>query len=116
MPYKIRDDDDLELILKKIRSREESLKKLEELSNLGSWEVDVATKTSIWSDNTYNLYGVDRSVQPNLAFFSRLSYQKTYRWFSRLFQTPLSTDASPLCAAVPNAPTGRSSTFLSTVK
>jgi putative two-component system response regulator len=65
--------DSLATALKKLEARENSMRQFEELSNLGSWEVDLITKQSLWSSQTYKIYGFDNSIQPNLnLFFSRL--------------------------------------------
>ena len=66
--------DNLTTALAKLKAREDSLKQFEALSNLGSWEVDLITKKSIWSDQSYKIYGRDKeSSEPSLElFFSHL--------------------------------------------
>ena len=62
--------DDLETAMKKLKAREESFKRLESISQLGSWEVDLKTNKSIWSDQSYKIYGLDKqSTQPSLELF-----------------------------------------------
>lgn len=70
----------LDLALKKLEARENSMKKFEELSNLGSWEINLKTSTTQWSEQTYNIYGEDYSLQPTLDFFfSRVLPEDLYR-------------------------------------
>lgn len=66
--------DDLKTALSKLKAREDSLKRVESISHLGSWEIDLKTKKSIWSDQSYKIYGFDKNeVEPDLAlFFSRV--------------------------------------------
>lgn len=62
--------------IKKLEARENSMKQFEELSNLGSWEINLKTNTTVWSKQTYIIYGEDYSVEPNLnLFFSHVAAQ-----------------------------------------
>jgi len=49
--------DDLQSALKKLKARENVYKKLEEISGLGSWEVDFTNGTAVWSDRSFEIYG-----------------------------------------------------------
>ncbi|MBU1502997.1 EAL domain-containing protein [bacterium] len=79
MPVKILEEN-LNLALKKLEARENSMRQFEELSNLGSWEINLKTNTTLWSEQTYNIYGEDYSVKPNLdLFFSHLVQEDFHR-------------------------------------
>ncbi|MEA2100068.1 MAG: EAL domain-containing protein [Campylobacterota bacterium] len=72
MPIDI-NNDDVETAILKLKAREDSLKRLESISNLGSWEIDLKTKKSIWSDQSYDIYGLDKSTtEPTLELFFSL--------------------------------------------
>ncbi|MBU4110532.1 PAS domain S-box protein, partial [bacterium] len=73
-------EENLNLALKKLEARENSMRQFEELSNLGSWEINLKTNTTLWSEQTYNIYGEDYSVKPNLdLFFSHLVQEDFHR-------------------------------------
>lgn len=61
--------DSLATAIKKLEARENSMRQFEKLSNLGSWEINLKTNTTLWSEQTYNIYGEESSVQPNLELF-----------------------------------------------
>ena len=64
---------ELEAITKSIREKKESLNLAQEVGHFGSWEVDMLTKQSIWSKESYNIYKMDHSIQPTLdTFLSRI--------------------------------------------
>jgi len=72
MPIDI-DNDDITTALKKLKARENNLRRLEDVSGLGSWEVDLRTNKSIWSDRSYEIYGIEKGSEVSLElFFSRL--------------------------------------------
>ena len=52
----------LNITLQKAKAREESMNQIEELSSLGSWEIDILNNTTIYSDNQYKLYGLTKGV------------------------------------------------------
>ncbi len=65
--------DDLQTALAKLKAREETLKKLESISQLGSWEIDLITRESIWSAKSYDIYGFDADkTEPSLDLFLSL--------------------------------------------
>jgi len=73
MPIDI-DHDDPKTALKKLRARENILYELEKVSGLGSWEVDLIHNRSIWSEQSYKIYGIEVGTPVNLStFFDRLS-------------------------------------------
>jgi diguanylate cyclase (GGDEF)-like protein/PAS domain S-box-containing protein len=70
MPIDI-DNDSPEIALRKLQARESVLQQFEEIAALGSWEVDLITKKSIWSDESYKIYGIEHGTEVNLnTFFS----------------------------------------------
>ena len=69
MPINIKQDS-VEVALQKLKARENSLRKLEAISGMGSWEIDLKTHKSIWSDQSYKIYGIDKKkVEPTLELF-----------------------------------------------
>ncbi|MDF1876610.1 EAL domain-containing protein [Sulfurimonas sp. SAG-AH-194-L11] len=71
MPIDI-EKDDIQIALKKLQARENTLRKLESISRLGSWEVDLKTHKSTWSDMSYEIYGVDKKTTVSLELFFSL--------------------------------------------
>ena len=66
----IQSDDNYEHALKKLKAREDTLMSVEKILNFGSWEVDLTTHQTYWSDNTYKLYGVNKKItSPSLELF-----------------------------------------------
>ncbi|DAB30859.1 MAG TPA: diguanylate cyclase [Sulfurimonas sp. UBA12504] len=45
------------------------MRQFEELSNLGSWEIDLKTNATLWSKQTYKIYAEELSVEPDLVLF-----------------------------------------------
>ncbi len=69
MPIDIHNDS-VEVALKKLKARENALRRLEAISKLGSWEVDLKTKRSYWSDRSYEIYGYKPGeIEPSLDTF-----------------------------------------------
>ena len=54
MPIDIKNDSP-EIALKKLKARESVLRQFEEIAALGSWEIDLKTKKSTWSDESYKI-------------------------------------------------------------
>jgi len=69
MPIDV-ENDTLEVALQKLKARENSLRQLEAISGMGSWEVNLETHKSIWSDQSYKIYGLDKeTTKPTLELF-----------------------------------------------
>ncbi len=69
MPIEI-NNDTLKTSLEKLKAKEDTFKKLEEISNFGSWEINLKTNKSTWSDNSYKIYNLDKQItQPTLELF-----------------------------------------------
>ena len=66
--------DSIETALKKLKARENAFRRLEKVAKLGSWEVDLKTKRSQWSDRSYEIYGYKPGeIEPTLdTFFAHL--------------------------------------------
>ena len=53
---------------KKLQNHLEMMKLSEELSNMGSWRLDLQTNKMTWSDGLYRIFGIDpANTQPSLA-------------------------------------------------
>lgn len=62
--------DNLQTAINKLKAREDSFRQLEEISKLGSWEINLKTHKSIWSNQSFKIYGLDKdSTEPNLELF-----------------------------------------------
>jgi len=49
---------------------QESLRRAQEIANLGSWEVDLTTNKSIWSKETYDIYKIeDTTIEPSFELY-----------------------------------------------
>ena len=69
MPIDI-NNDTLQTALTKLKAKEEIFTQLETISNFGSWEIDLKTSKSKWSDQSYKIYGLDKeTTQPTLELF-----------------------------------------------
>ncbi len=68
MPIEIKSDS-IETAIAKLKARETILRQLESISALGSWEIDLRTKKSIWSDRSYEIYGIEKGTNVNLKMF-----------------------------------------------
>jgi len=71
MPIDI-EKDSLQLALKKLKARESVMHQLEAIASLGSWEVDLKTMTSTWSDESYKIYGIKKGTPVGLNTFYSL--------------------------------------------
>lgn len=47
-----------------LKSSEEDLKESQRIAHVGSWRLDVATNTVVWSDELYRMYGFDPAYPP----------------------------------------------------
>lgn len=69
MPIDLKHDD-MQTAMQKLKARENSLRRIEAISGMGSWEIDLKTQKSIWSDQSFKIYGLDKSkTEPTLALF-----------------------------------------------
>jgi len=69
MPIDLKNDT-LEIALQKLKAREGVYRQLEAISGLGSWEVNLKTHKSIWSDQSFKIYGLDKeTIEPTLELF-----------------------------------------------
>jgi len=66
MPVKLYNDEEI----KKQLTREEILRELEAMANISSWEIDLITNESIWSDQSYKIYALDKqTTTPRIELF-----------------------------------------------
>ena len=68
---------DLDIALQMLKAREESINQIEQLSSLGSWELEIATGKTIWSDNLYEIFGFNKELDtPTQELFISLLIPK----------------------------------------
>lgn len=61
------------LLEQKLSESEEKLKEAQEITHIGSWKHDIITDELTWSDEVYNIFGVDsNSFQVNINNFLNL--------------------------------------------
>ena len=48
----------------KLTKQKDSLNEAQHLSKIGSWEFDVKTQTSTWSDEQFNIFEIEPSIEP----------------------------------------------------
>ncbi len=69
MPIDV-EKDDLVIALKKLKARENTLRLIEKISKLGSWEIDFISGKGYWSDRSYEIYGYKPGeFEPNSETF-----------------------------------------------
>ncbi|MEA2284093.1 MAG: hypothetical protein QOJ21_136 [Solirubrobacteraceae bacterium] len=57
----------------------------EQLVHMGSWEVDIATRDTTWSDELYRIHGLEpSSVSPDAGMFVGLLHQDDVEWVRAL--------------------------------
>ncbi|MBX7258166.1 MAG: PAS domain S-box protein [Candidatus Hydrogenedentes bacterium] len=65
-----------ERTLASLQQAQTLLKRTEEISKVGSWEYDVATRRIVWTDEVYRIYGVDRreydpnDIERDISFYA----------------------------------------------
>jgi diguanylate cyclase (GGDEF)-like protein/PAS domain S-box-containing protein len=70
---------------KELHTKEESLRLAQEIGHFGSWEIDLITKESIWSQESYHIYRVDKSTKPTLdTFISKILEKDRIRAFQKI--------------------------------
>jgi len=69
MPIDVQKDT-LDVAMQKLKARENSLRQIEAISRMGSWEVNLETHESIWSDQSFKNYGLDKgTTKPTYELF-----------------------------------------------
>ncbi len=90
MPIDIKNDSP-DIALKKLKARESVLRQFEEIAQLGSWEVDLVTKRSIWSKKSYEIYGLpygsDVSIDTFFTMVLPVYLPKAKELFAQAMQT-----------------------------
>jgi PAS domain S-box-containing protein len=87
----------LALAGKKLQKSEEDLKKAQKLAGMGTWEVDLKTGKTTWSENTFLLFGLKpNQITPSTQYFdSRVhpgDLPKIYQKVNEIEKTGLSGD------------------------
>ena len=83
--------DDIQTAMEKLKARENTLLRLEAISKLGSWELDLTTKESSWSDQMYKIYGLSKDTHPNLELFFSLLLPEYHQEAQRLIEQTTTT-------------------------
>jgi len=74
---------DLKLAKEALKESEQNLKRAQRISKLGNWYYDWDSKTEIWSDECFNLYGIKKEDYPNNVVPEILS-KKIYSNFDEI--------------------------------
>jgi len=56
-------------IQKRLKENDLSLKEAQAIAHIGSWEIDLVNKKEIWSDELYQILGVEKTVTPSSKLF-----------------------------------------------
>jgi len=79
-----------------LRRSEQLLNKTQEIAKLGSWEVDIPRDKTMWSAETYRIFGVDPTVfNPTLTHIAELVHPEDRRRVVNAVQCAL-RDGSPI--------------------
>ena len=62
-----------------LRSNQAQLVDSQRLATVGSWELDIATRTTRWSDEWYRIFGLPRDARPDFETFLSRVHPKD-RW------------------------------------
>ena len=96
MPIDI-EHDDIQTAMEKLKARENTLLRLEAISKLGSWELDLSSKESIWSEQSYRIYGISKDTHINLELFFSLLLPEYHEEAKKLIdQTTLTQETVSL--------------------
>jgi PAS domain S-box-containing protein len=55
-----------------LRESEANLNQAQQIAQMGSWELDMKTNATRWSDNYYTILELDRSVVPDVSIFNKM--------------------------------------------
>jgi PAS domain S-box-containing protein len=56
----------------KLEQNDLSLKEAQAIAHIGNWEIDLLNKSEIWSDELYEIFGVEKMVVPSMELFLSL--------------------------------------------
>jgi len=90
MPIDINNDSP-ETALQKLKARESVLKQIEEIAKLGSWEINLKTKESIWSDTSYKIYGIKKGSPVTIHTFLSKVLPKDIEKVEEIIQKAIET-------------------------
>ncbi len=68
-------NDQLKLSLQQLSEREVNLKHSQRIAKVGSWEYHVDNNSIFWSDEMYNIFGLDRSVNLKAKDLSEIMWR-----------------------------------------
>jgi len=82
---------------KALRENEILLKETQKLVGLGGWECDIVQKKATWTDEVYNIYGVEKDfdisdLEKTLSFYQEEDRENLRRAFERCFSKHESYD------------------------
>lgn len=65
----------------KLRENERQLRNSQQIAHLGSWRLDIATNQVVWTEELYNMYGLDPALPPppyteHMKLFTPASWEK----------------------------------------
>jgi diguanylate cyclase (GGDEF)-like protein/PAS domain S-box-containing protein len=90
MPIDIQQDTP-EIALKKLKAREDAFIRLEDVANLGSWEVDIKKNSSVWSSRSYDIYKVPHDEDVNLSTFFNMLLPEYHEEAYNMIQKSIKT-------------------------
>ena len=90
MPIDITTDSP-EIALQKLKARESVMRQLEAIAGLGSWEVDLNTQKSIWSEESYKIYGIPKGTEVTINTFFSVILPEYLEDAKRLLQKAIET-------------------------
>jgi two-component system cell cycle sensor histidine kinase/response regulator CckA len=76
-----------------LRSNQAQLMDSERLAKVGSWEMDVATRKSRWSDEWYRIFGLPKDARPEFQTFLNCVHPKDREMHLEAERRSRSTDA-----------------------
>ena len=76
-----------------LRSNQAQLMDSQRLAKVGSWEMDVATRKTRWSDEWYRIFGLPRDVRPEFQTFLSCVHPKDREVVLEAENKSYSTDA-----------------------
>lgn len=92
----LQQNEELIQIREALEKSEEHLKIAQKIASLGSWSFNIQQNTIHWSDETYNLLGVDRSQVPSIElFFEHVLDEdkpKYTNWINEIKETHTASD------------------------
>jgi len=70
----------------KLEENDLSLKEAQAIAHIGNWEIDLLNKSEIWSDELYEILGVEKMVVPSTELFLSLIHPDDLENFMEIFR------------------------------